>query len=135
MDRYLPQTLKISSTPQTITTVLHYIEGISKSYSLTPDKHFDVVTCITEAVNNAIVHGNACDCSKSVHLSVLQKKDILAIHVSDEGSGFDYENLPDPTSPDHLENIGGRGVYLIKQLSDRVSFLNNGSTVEMEFRL
>ena len=135
MDRQLQQTLKLSSNPQTISTVLHYIEGISKRCCLSPDRHFDVVTCITEAVNNAIVHGNACDCNKSVHLRVLQKKNILAIHVSDEGNGFDYENLPDPTKAEYLENIGGRGVYLIKQLSDRVSFLNNGSTVEMEFRL
>ena len=135
MDRHLPQTLKLSSSPQNISTVLHYLEGISKNYCLTPDKHFDVVTCITEAVNNAIVHGNACDCNKSVHLRVLQKKDVLAFHVSDEGNGFDFENLPDPTSSERLERLGGRGVYLIRQLTHRVSFRNNGSTVEMEFKL
>lgn len=135
MDRTIPQTLKITSSPQTISTVLNYLEGVSKNYCLSPDQHFDVVTCITEAVNNAIVHGNSCDCHKSVHVRVQQKKDVLAFHISDEGKGFDYKNLPDPTSPEYVEKIGGRGVYLMRQLSHKVSFLNNGSTVEMEFKL
>ena len=135
MDRTVQQTLKLTSSPQTISTVLNYLEGVSKNYCLSPDQHFDVVTCITEAVNNAIVHGNACDCDKTVHVKVLQKNNVLAFHISDEGNGFDYKNLPDPTSAECLGKIGGRGVFLMRQLSHRVSFLNNGSTVEMEFKL
>lgn len=136
MDRSTTQqTFCLTSTPQSITTALGYVETVSKKCSLSPDQHFDVVTCVTEAVNNAIIHGNCRDAQKSVHIKVQQKKNILAVHVTDEGKGFDFKNLPDPTSPECLENIGGRGVFLMKQLSHRLAFKNNGSTVEMEFKL
>lgn len=136
MDRTTtPQTLRLTSTPQSVSAVLNYMEGVSKTCSLSPDQHFDVVTCVTEAVNNAIIHGNCRDVKKAVCVKVQQKKNVLAVHISDEGKGFDYNNLPDPTSPECIENIGGRGVFLMKQLAHRLAFRNNGSTVEMEFKL
>jgi serine/threonine-protein kinase RsbW len=135
MDRSTPQTLRLTSTPQSVSTVVNYMEGVSKKCCLSPDLHFDVVTCVTEAVNNAIIHGNCRDARKAVQVKVQQKKNILAVHVSDEGTGFDYKQVPDPTSPECIENIGGRGVFLMKQLSHRIAFKNNGSTVEMEFKL
>ena len=59
----------------------------------------------------------------------------LAFKISDEGCGFDHESLPDPTSPENILKIGGRGVFLMKQLSDDVLFHDNGSTVEIQFNL
>ncbi len=136
MDRTTtPQTLRLTSTPQSVSAVLNYMERVSRTCSLSPDQHFDVVTCVTEAVNNAIIHGNCRDAKKAVHIKVQQKKNVLAVHISDEGKGFDYNNLPDPTAPEHIECIGGRGVFLMKQLAHRLAFRNNGSTVEMEFKL
>ena len=55
--------------------------------------------------------------------------------MRDEGRGFDYNSLPDPTQPENLTRIGGRGVFLIHQLSDGVDYQDNGSTVEMRFSL
>lgn len=135
MERTLPQTINLTSTPQSLSAVLNYMEGVSKNCCLSPDQHFEVVTCVTEAVNNAIVHGNCRDIHKCVRVKVQQRKDVLSVHVSDEGNGFDYTSLPDPTSPECIESIGGRGVFLMKQLSHRLAFKNNGSTVEMEFKL
>ena len=53
--------------------------------------------------------------------------------VKDEGKGFNYEQLPDPTSPENLEKPGGRGIFLMKHLSDEVQFKENGRVVELSF--
>ena len=55
--------------------------------------------------------------------------------ISDEGSGFDHVKLPDPTSEDHLQVEGGRGVFLMKQLTDEIHFLDHGRTVELMWRI
>jgi serine/threonine-protein kinase RsbW len=90
---------------------------------------------LTEAVNNAIIHGNRKDESKTVKIQLSQAKGHIAIRVSDEGRGFDYQSIPDPTAPENLTKVGGRGVFLMQQLSDRIHFHDNGRTVEMQFRL
>ena len=55
------------------------------------------------------------------------------IMIEDEGIGFDFQNLPDPTSPENLDKPSGRGIFLMKHLSDEVNFSNNGSLVELSF--
>jgi serine/threonine-protein kinase RsbW len=53
--------------------------------------------------------------------------------VEDEGKGFDYEHLPDPTSPENIEKVGGRGIFLMKHLSDEVQFTERGKVVHLNF--
>jgi serine/threonine-protein kinase RsbW len=88
---------------------------------------------VTEAVNNAIKHGNDGDKSKNVSLSLSLKDSLIQFVIKDEGSGFDYENLPDPTSPENIEKIGGRGIFLMKHLSDQVEFKDKGKEVQLSF--
>jgi serine/threonine-protein kinase RsbW len=88
---------------------------------------------VTEAVNTAIKHGNGGDKSKNVFLSLLLEDNVIKFQIKDEGTGFDYENLPDPTTPENLEKPGGRGIFLMKNLSDEVHFKNHGSEVEISF--
>ena len=54
--------------------------------------------------------------------------------ISDEGHGFDYLNLPDPTDPENIEKPSGRGVFLMKHLADQIIFSENGRVVELYFR-
>jgi len=61
-------------------------------------------------------------------------EDLLHIEISDEGTGFDPERLPDPTDPDRVEALGGRGVMLMKTYMSRVEFRDGGSRVVMEKR-
>ena len=86
-----------------------------------------VVTSVLEAVGNAIVHGNKCDSSKQVEIRFLIHQDSLTIHVHDEGEGFDATTLPDPLDPENILKPYGRGVFLIKNLMDQVSFNFDGS--------
>ena len=129
------QSLRLTSCPQTVSQVVNYVEKLSQSLRLSADRHFDVVTCVTEAVNNAIVHGNCRDEKKTVNISVKKEKDVVAVHVTDEGKGFDFRSLPDPTSPEYIEKVGGRGVFIMRQLTHNLQFRNNGTTVEMQFKI
>ena len=90
---------------------------------------------MTEAVNNAIVHGNKENKEKKVELYLKQNKKSISFIIKDEGLGFDESKIPDPTNPKNLNNIKGRGVFLIKNLTDNVTFRNKGSEVELVFNL
>ena len=91
------------------------------------------MVAITESVNNAIRHGNKEDKKKNVTLTATCEENVLLFTVEDEGTGFDPDSLEDPTAPENLEKIGGRGIFLMKHLSDEVKFSNEGRKVELTF--
>jgi serine/threonine-protein kinase RsbW len=84
-----------------------------------------------------MLHGNKANEKKNVEISysVDERGKNLSFIVKDEGPGFDYNNLPDPTAPENLERTSGRGVFLMMQLADMVVFSNNGATIEMQFKI
>jgi len=127
--------LQLSSNPRNVSQVEAFLENVIQDYKISPDRYGNILISLTEAVNNAIIHGNRKDESKSVKIHCERRTRGLSFRVSDEGRGFDYRNLPDPTAPENLLKLGGRGVFLIRQLSDRVRFFNNGSTVEIHFNI
>jgi serine/threonine-protein kinase RsbW len=127
--------LTLPSDPSNINQVERLVDQISSAYHLNADKRDCLLISLTEAVTNAIIHGNKQDRSKTVSIRYAQVTDGLAIHVSDQGGGFNYQNLPDPTCPERICECGGRGVFLMNQLCDRMQFTNGGSTVEMRFSL
>jgi serine/threonine-protein kinase RsbW len=84
-------------------------------------------------VNNAIHHGNKSNPSKEVKLVASENEGVLSFVISDDGPGFDYNNLPDPTDPKNIEKPHGRGVFLMKNLADNIEFFDDGSTVRLDF--
>ena len=130
-----PVMLKLPSDPRNIEVVESFVQNIAEKYRLSPDQFGNLRLSITEAVNNAIIHGNKQDHTKSVKIELKPLKGVIAIRVSDEGRGFDFNNVPDPTLPENICKCGGRGVFLMKRCSDKISFRNNGRTVEMHFKL
>ena len=127
--------LTISSNPNNILKVENYLRDAQLDLKIDEVKFPDILISITEAVNNAIIHGNNADESKRVRINMEGKTSGIAISVSDEGKGFDPDEIPDPTAPENLECCGGRGVYIMSRLADKLSFANNGSTVQMFFKL
>ena len=127
--------LTLASDPSNINQVEQLVEQLTSRYQLNQEKHDSLLISLTEAVSNAIIHGNKQDRSKTVCIRYAQVTDGLAVRVSDQGGGFNYQSLPDPTSPERLCECGGRGVFLMSQLCDRMQYINGGSTVEMRFRL
>jgi serine/threonine-protein kinase RsbW len=110
-----------------------FIDNAKDKFHLDDDIYGNIMIAVTEAVNNAIKHGNAADSSKNVSLSLSLESSLIKFKIEDEGKGFDFHNLPDPTSPENLEKPGGRGIFLMKHLSDEVDFKENGRIVELSF--
>ena len=127
--------LTISSNPNNILEVENYLRDAQLALKIDEVRFPDILISITEAVNNAIIHGNKADESKEVRINMIGQSTGIAISVSDEGKGFDPNGLPDPTAPENIECCGGRGVYIMSRLADELSFANNGSTVQMFFKL
>lgn len=127
--------LKLNSHPRNISLVESFVEKIAKIYKVNGQIYGNILISLTEAVNNAIIHGNNSDESKTVKIQLKKMTNRLSFRITDEGSGFDPNSIPDPTKPENLMKCGGRGVFLMKELADSVKFMNNGSTVIMEFKL
>ena len=127
--------LTIASDPNNINQIERFVDQITRRFKLDQEKHDSLLISLTEAVTNAIVHGNKQDRSKMVCIDLDCLSDKLAIRVSDQGHGFNYKSLPDPTCPERICECGGRGVFLMNQLCDQLRYINGGSTVEMQWRI
>lgn len=127
--------IEIPSLPENIRIVESFIDNAKERFSLDDDIYGNIMIAVTEAVNNAILHGNHKDRQKNVRLQLSLLNENLLFTVQDEGPGFDYQHLPDPTSPENIEKPGGRGIFLMKNLCDEVKFLDGGKKVELIFYL
>ena len=125
--------IQVPSISENIRMIESFIDNAKDRFHLDDDMYGNIMIAVTEAVNNAIKHGNANDKSKNVFLSLSLDDTMLRFVIKDEGSGFNYENLPDPTAPENLEKPGGRGIFLMKHLSDEVEFKDKGRVVELSF--
>ena len=127
--------VKIPSIKENVSVVESFIENVGEKIRIEETIYGNVLVSVTEAVNNAIVHGNKEDKNKKVKLGLKQNKKSVRFIVEDEGMGFDHNTLPDPTNPKNIEKIKGRGIFLIKSLSDKTTFKQGGRVVEMLFKL
>jgi serine/threonine-protein kinase RsbW len=127
--------LTLPSDPNHVAEVEPFVDQVAQRYCLDPDTQGNMLISLTEAVTNAMLHGNRGDRTKTVSISLQRHHNALSVRVSDQGSGFDIEQVPDPTSPECLDKCGGRGLFLMRQLSDECTFIRNGSTVEMRFKI
>lgn len=125
--------LKIRSTFSELVRVEKFIEEIIADFQISDQLYGNMVICLTEAVNNAIIHGNKMDATKHISIVFQPEEDSWIITVKDEGSGFDYDSLPDPTLPENLTKPSGRGIFIIKNLCDKVEYEQNGSLVKLYF--
>lgn len=131
------KTLKFSSKPENISIVEKFVDDLRSEFNIGDDVYGNILISITEAANNAMLHGNKADEKKEVEIQygLDERGKNLTFIIKDQGPGFDYNSLPDPTSPENLEKSSGRGVFLMMQLADMVVFSDKGATLEMQFRL
>ena len=129
-------TLQLPSRIDSITLMENFIDELSVKYGFSDEIYANVLTCLSEAVINGIVHGNRQDPKKKVYinLEVIEDKRLI-FTISDEGEGFDFNNLPDPTAPENIENLTGRGVFIIKKLADQCIFNSKGNELELHFKI
>jgi serine/threonine-protein kinase RsbW len=112
------------------------INEISGNIKITDELYGNILLSLSEAINNAIVHGNKFNPSKQVVIKYFIKDDFLVIEIKDQGEGFNPDQIADPTLPENIENLYGRGVFIIISLSDKVEFeYSDGQIVRMYFNL
>lgn len=111
------------------------INDVRKHTNISEDVYHNIMISLTEAINNAVIHGNKFDKSKKVHISIKVNSKFIYINVSDQGNGFDPSSIPDPTQGDNIFKESGRGVFLMNELSESTEFVitNEGTTVKLKF--
>jgi len=125
--------MQIASRMEGITEVEGLINSLCEDFGVEETHYGEILIAMTEAVNNAIVHGNKLDSSKMVDIQVTVDGNDLQFRIADEGPGFDFENIPDPTSPENIEKPNGRGVFLMRQLADGCEFEELGRIAVLRF--
>ncbi|NVJ48626.1 MAG: ATP-binding protein [Cytophagia bacterium] len=127
--------IEIPSLTENIRIVESFIDNAKDKYELTDDVYGNIMIAVIESVNNAILHGNQTDKKKNVRLSAQLLEGEITFSISDEGNGFDFKDLPDPTAPENIQKVGGRGIFLMKNLADEIQFKDDGRTVQLTFYL
>ncbi len=129
----ITQKMEFNSSISNIAKIEELIDKVCDTHHITEDYYGNILIALTEAVNNAIVHGNHLDSSKKVSLCYETKNNQVCFIVKDEGKGFDFTKIPDPTIPQNINKLNGRGVFLMRLLADEVVFEENGSKVKLKF--
>jgi serine/threonine-protein kinase RsbW len=126
--------LKVESRLTNLRTIENAIDEMTGSIGINQDNYGKILVATLEAVNNAIKHGNKNNPQKLVDVEIEYDKDELKITVTDEGEGFNPSGIPDPTLPENIEELSGRGVFLMTKLSDSIKFNEKGNSVTMSFK-
>jgi len=127
--------LNIPSEIGNLRLVEKAIDELLLELELSDEVYGNVLVATMEATNNAIIHGNNSDPEKLVRIVIHCADTELKVHIEDQGKGFDHSNIPDPTAPENLEKINGRGIFLMERLSDEINYLEQGRIVELKFRI
>jgi len=125
--------IEIPSLAENIRIIESFIDNAKDKFNLNDDIYGNIMISVTESVNNAIIHGNRKNKDKNVKISLSLNEGMIKFKIADQGSGFDYASLPDPTSPENIEKPGGRGIFLMRHLADEIDFEDDGRIVELSF--
>lgn len=128
------ESITINSDIEKLKIVETLVDTLSKKLGVSDEVYGKILISTVEAVNNAILHGNKGDRNKMVTVIISADGNVLDITVTDEGEGFEYGNLPDPTDPKNIENLHGRGVFLMRRLADAIEYNSSGNEVKMRFK-
>ncbi|PWN07732.1 ATP-binding protein [Rhodohalobacter mucosus] len=126
--------LTLKSTYEESERIPDFVNDLQSRSSLNEDETSTLMLLLSEAVTNAIEHGNQNDEDKNVDVSILIDKDAITSIVSDEGEGFDPSAVKDPLKEENLLDVGGRGIFLIRELSDTFEFEDEGRTVRFTIK-
>jgi len=127
--------LTFPSRIENMRRVQNLIDTMSSQNRISTEACGKISVAVLEAVNNAILHGNKLDYSKNVTIRISLDDECFSCDIQDEGEGFDFLRLPDPTLPENIEKTHGRGVFLMNHLADSVRFSAEGRHVKMVFNL
>ena len=123
------------SSPENVLMVDSFIEQVKQELPIPDAIAGNILVALTEAASNCIYHGNHSDPNKMVKMSVEPQGDKMIFTVEDQGAGFDFDHVADPTAPENIDKPTGRGIFLMRNLADEVNYQNGGNKVSLVFRL
>ncbi len=126
--------IKIESQVANLRVVENAIDEATSVIGISQDNYGKILVSAMEAVNNAIIHGNKSIAEKIVDIEISYESNELKIKVTDEGPGFRPDLVPDPTTPENIEELNGRGIYLMSHLADKIEYNEKGNSVKMIFK-
>lgn len=132
-DPVLRRRLALPSQESEIETAVDWLEDIAEELNLVEETTHRLIVATSEAVTNSLHHGNEYDPVKDVIIEVNATSETVEVTVSDEGGGFQRTDVEDPLLEQNLENVGGRGVYLMEELTDRIQYQEDGCKVRLRF--
>ena len=129
--------MTLPSNPKSIGRVEGFLQKVDKKTHLDEIQLHKLMVSLTEAVNNAIIHGNKSDGAKKVMVICDCQPDRLVITIADQGKGFNPEKIRNPLKKQNLHRTSGRGIFLMRTLMDRVEYEmgKNGATVRLVMEL
>ncbi len=127
--------LELKSSPENIANIEPFLEDVNKQVELGEVEFHKLLVATTEAVNNAIMHGNKSDEDKKVSVTVAIRKHYIVIRVKDQGKGFDPGIIPNPLDEENLLKESGRGLFLMQTLMDEVEVHANDDKAGCEVRM
>lgn len=125
--------INIPSKIENLAEVEKIVDEIAEKVDISGDVYANILIGVTEAVNNSILHGNNEDESKFVTVEYEVTEKNIVFVITDEGKGFNYHNVPDPTLPENIEKEKGRGIFLMNSLADEVVYNDAGNEVSLKF--
>ena len=127
--------LTLPAQAESLRTVERLIQHLFEEHGISIDYLGNVLIALSEASNNAILHGCPTGCAAAFELHYAYSDHSLRFAVKDCGPGFCEESIPDPTLPENVELESGRGIFLMRRLSDELVFSDQGRQVELIFRV
>ena len=125
----------LDSTIESLAKVEQIIESLKEEFGISEEIFGNILVSISEGMNNAIKHGNKLNANKSVEFSFELGAEEYQFTIMNKGSGFNFENVPDPTHPDNIEKIDGRGIFIMESLADKIAYELDGSKVVLTFNI
>ena len=122
----------IKSTYTEVEATISSLVEKMRSMVADDDFYFDFKLMLSEIMANALIHGNKKDPGKSIMVRADIRRDLVRVTIEDEGDGFDVNGVADPSIPSNLSKVSGRGIFLVRSLSDSISFNSKGNSVTFE---
>ncbi len=126
--------LDINSTDAGIEHFYVFADFMKRSWNIDNDSFKNIQGALSEALLNAVEHGNKWAEEKQIHIHARCLNDYFIISLHDEGDGFNYKKIANPTDAENRTQPGGRGIFLMNYLSDDVQFSDGGKRVKLLFR-
>ncbi len=127
--------LAIQSDKKELIKVEQFLKFFFEEKNLPDDAFNKVFLCVSEAVINSIEHGNKGNNNKRVTIIASCINNNLKIEVSDEGNGFDYNDVANPTTNENIRNETGRGIFIMRSICSNLNFTDKGKCVEIKIEL